>query len=105
MMQKFSVPEKSAQPAQTVENSHKYVHSFFNVSYTCYKSLERANLCHRYQIYIYEGAAIHMVVYRAGLENDDDMWGINPLTRIVVRARPSYCSLCTAIHSSVALWG
>ena len=46
-----------------------------------------------------------MVVYRAGLENDDDMWGINPLTRIVVRARPSYCSLCTAIHSTVALWG
>ena len=45
-----------------------------------------------------------MVVYRAGLENDDDMWGINPLTRIVVRARPSYCSLCTAIHSTVALW-
>ena len=48
---------------------------------------------------------VHMVVYRAGLENDDDMWGINPLTRIVVRARPSYCSLCTAIHGTVELWG
>ena len=45
------------------------------------------------------------LLYRAGLENDDDMWGINPLTRIAVRAHPSYCSLCTAIHSTVALWG
>ena len=32
-----------------------------------------------------------MVVYRAGLENDDDMWGINPLTRLA-----SHCSLCVA---------
>ena len=26
----------------------------------------------------------------AGLENDDDMWGINPLTRIVLCARVAH---------------
>ena len=34
-LQKFSVLPKSARSAQTVEN----LHSFLNVSYTCYKSL------------------------------------------------------------------
>ena len=34
-LQKFSVLPKTARSTQTVENSH----SFFDVSYTCYKSL------------------------------------------------------------------
>ena len=56
---------------------------------------ENANLCRRYQIYIYEGAdALRCFCgcsQAAGLENDDDMWGINPLTRLA-----SHCSLCVA---------
>ena len=57
---------------------------------------ENANLCRRYQIYIYEGAdALRCFCgcsQAAGLENDDDMWGINPLTRIYgVRAQFSIC--------------
>ena len=57
---------------------------------------ENSNLCRRYQIYIYEGAdalrCFSGCSQAAGLENDDDMWGINPLTRIYgTRTQFSIC--------------